>query len=56
MPPWITSLLRDDTPLPMPLRRLGDDHLVTGQRRRARDRKADDAGSDDENLHDDFPA
>ena len=51
MPPWITSLLRDDTPLPMPLGRLGDDHLVALERRRARDRKPHHAGADDEDLH-----
>ena len=51
MPPWITSLLREDTPLPMPLGRLGDDHLMAVERRRARDREPDHAGADDKHLH-----
>ena len=51
MPPWITSLLRDDTPLPMPLRRLGDNDLMALERRRARDRKPHHTGADDQDLH-----
>ena len=31
--------------------RFRDDHLMAGKRRRARDREADHAGADDENLH-----
>ena len=51
MPAWITSLLREETPLPMPRVRLGDDHLVAGERRGARHRKPDHACADDEDLH-----
>ena len=51
MPPWITSLLREDTPLPMPLVCLGDDDLVAFERRRARHRKPHHTGADNEDLH-----
>ena len=47
----MTSLLREEVPVPIALRGLRDDHLVPGDRRRARDRKPDDACSDDQNLH-----
>ena len=51
MPPWITSLLRDDTPLPMPLVASATMTSWPLQRRRARDRKPHHTGADDEDLH-----
>ena len=51
MPPWITSLLREDTPLPMPLVCSATITSWPFQRRRARDRKPDHAGADDQDLH-----
>ena len=47
----MTSLLREDTPVPMPPVRFGDDHLMAGRAARARNREPDHAGADDENLH-----
>ena len=47
----MTSLLREDTPVPIVLGGLRDDHLVAVERRRARDRKPDHPCPDHQNLH-----
>ena len=47
----MTSLLREEMPVPMPLGGFRDDHLVPGERQRARHRKADHACPNDKNLH-----
>ena len=51
MPAWITSLLRDDVTVPMPLGRLQDDDLAAGLRQPPRDRKADHSRADDDALN-----
>ena len=47
----MTSLLRDDVPVPMASAALRHDHLMAGQRRGARDGEPDNASTDDEDLH-----
>ena len=51
MPAWITSLLREDTPLPMPPVASATITSWPASAACARDRKADHAGADNQNLH-----
>ena len=45
---WMTSLLRELTPRPDGVFRLDDDGLAASPRQRARDRRTDHTGADDE--------
>ena len=51
MPPWMTSLLREEMPVPMALAALRHHHLVALARGRARHRQPDHAGTDHQDLH-----
>ena len=47
----MTSLLRDEVTVPIADLRLRDDHLMSGERDRARNPKPDDTRTDDKHLH-----